>query len=216
MLNQSLIHTWKRYKTLRTNRITALPIVILMPHSACNCRCVMCDIWKGNRNTKQLTEEEISGLLSSLKKFGTKQILLSGGEALLHERFFSLCSILKSQGLHLTLLSTGLTLKMHAEKLVNYVDDIIVSLDGDQLVHDRIRNIPGAFGKLKEGVAAIKKLNPLFPVTARSVVHRLNYAGWSNTVDAAHELGLDSISFFPADVSSEAFNRHIPWTTDRP
>jgi MoaA/NifB/PqqE/SkfB family radical SAM enzyme len=34
-------------------------------------------------------------------------------------------------------------------------------------------------------------------------------------VDAAHELGLDSISFLPADVSSEAFNRHIPWTEDR-
>ena len=215
MLSQSIIHTWKRYKTLRTNRITALPIVILMPHSACNCRCVMCDIWKGNRTTKQLTEEEISGLLSSLEKFGTRQVLLSGGEALLHDRFFNLCSILKSKSLHLTLLSTGLTLKKNAEELVKYVDDIIVSLDGDQLVHDRIRNIPGAFSKLKEGVMTIKKLNPRFPVTARSVVHRLNYAGWNNTVDAAHELGLDSISFLPADVSSEAFNRQIPWTQDR-
>ena len=215
MLTQSILHTWRRYRTLRTNRITALPIVILMPHSACNCRCVMCDIWKGNKNTKQLTEEEISGLLSALKKFGTRQVLLSGGEALLHHRFFSLCSILKSQKLHLTLLSTGLTLKIHAEELVKNVDDIIVSVDGDELVHDGIRNIPGAFRKLKEGIEAIKKIDPHYPISARSVVHRLNYSGWNKTVDAAHELGLDSISFLPADVSSEAFNRHIPWSEDR-
>ena len=26
--------------------ITQLPILILYPHSRCNCRCVMCDIWK--------------------------------------------------------------------------------------------------------------------------------------------------------------------------
>jgi len=53
--------------------------VILMPHSACNCRCVMCDIWKGNHNLKQLTEEDITGLLTALKKFGTQQVLMSGG-----------------------------------------------------------------------------------------------------------------------------------------
>ena len=53
---QSLTHTYKRYRTLQTHRISALPVVILMPHSACNCRCVMCDIWKDNKNLKQLTE----------------------------------------------------------------------------------------------------------------------------------------------------------------
>ena len=27
-------------------RLTRLPILVLEPHSRCNCRCVMCDIWK--------------------------------------------------------------------------------------------------------------------------------------------------------------------------
>jgi MoaA/NifB/PqqE/SkfB family radical SAM enzyme len=66
MAMQSLYHTYKRYRTLQTNKISALPIVILMPHSACNCRCVMCDIWKDNKNLKQLTGEDISSLLSCL------------------------------------------------------------------------------------------------------------------------------------------------------
>src|SRR5215475_717821 len=150
MLDQSIAHTVKRFRTLQTGTIYALPIVILMPHSACNCQCVMCDIWKDNRNLKQLTEADIAGLLASLKKFGTKQVVMSGGEALLNPNFFRLCDILKKLGIHITLLSTGLTLKKSAEQLLQFVDDIIVSLDGDEATHNTIRNIPDAYNKLKE------------------------------------------------------------------
>ena len=44
----TVVDTYKRYVTLKTHKIQALPIVILMPHSSCNCRCIMCDIWQGN------------------------------------------------------------------------------------------------------------------------------------------------------------------------
>src|ERR1044072_1818293 len=108
MIAQKLYHTYKRYRTLQTDRITALPIVILMPHSACNCRCVMCDIWKDNKNLKQLTEADVNGLMNGLRKFGTQQVLMSGGEALLSPNFFRLCQIIKSQGICISLLSTGL------------------------------------------------------------------------------------------------------------
>src|SRR5215831_17518016 len=132
MFSQSPYYTFKRYRTLQTHKITALPIVILMPHSACNCRCVMCDIWKDNKNLKQLTEDDIEGLLDSFKKFGTKQVVMSGGEALLNENFFRLCEILQSRHIKVSLLSTGLLLKKHVTQLVQWVNDIIVSLDGDE------------------------------------------------------------------------------------
>src|SRR3954465_2168906 len=106
MLKQSLYHTYKRYRTLQSHTITSLPIVILMPHSACNCRCVMCDIWKDNKNLKQLNEEDVKGLLLSLKKFNTRQVLMSGGEALLNQNFFRLCEILQKENISITLLST--------------------------------------------------------------------------------------------------------------
>ncbi len=97
MLNQSLTDIYKRYATLRTHHIKALPIAILMPHSACNCRCIMCDIWKGNRNLKQLTEDDITGLLNSFQQLGTRLVLMSGGEALLNPGFFRFCEILKNK-----------------------------------------------------------------------------------------------------------------------
>ncbi|AYL96009.1 radical SAM/SPASM domain-containing protein [Mucilaginibacter celer] len=208
---QSISHTFKRFRTLQTHKIAALPIVILMPHSACNCRCVMCDIWKDNKNLKQLTEADVTNLLGALRKFGTKQVLMSGGEALLNTNFFRLCEILRTEKIKVTLLSTGLSIKKNALNILKWVDDLIVSIDGDEALHDAIRNVPGAFNKLKEGVETIKSIDPKYRITARTVIHRLNFRNWPNIIEAARQMGIDQVSFLPADVSSHAFNRQTAW-----
>jgi MoaA/NifB/PqqE/SkfB family radical SAM enzyme len=175
----------------------------------------MCDIWKGNHNLRQLNEKDIQGLLTSLKKFGTRQVLMSGGEALLNPNFFRFCEMLNKEKIKVSLLSTGLTLKKNSTLLVGYVNDIIVSLDGDEETHNRIRNIPGAFQKMKEGIAAIKRLNPDFKICGRTVIHQLNFRKWPSIIAAAKEIGLQQISFLPADVSSQAFNRELTWVEKR-
>ena len=215
MLSQSLYQTYKRYRTLQTSRIDALPIVILMPHSACNCRCVMCDIWKDNHNLKQLTENDVVVLLDTLRKFGTKQVVMSGGEALLHPNFFRFCKILRKENIKVSLLSTGLSLKKNAAQLVEWLNDIIVSLDGNETLHDEVRNIPGAFNKLKDGVQSVKNINPGFRITGRTVIHKKNFRQWPSIINAAIEIGLNQISFLPADVSSHAFNREVLWSDSK-
>src|SRR5438045_5376989 len=159
-----------------------------MPHSACNWRCVMCDIWKGNRNLKQLTEDDVKGLLSSLKYFNTRQIVMSGGEALLNNNFFKFCEILQKENIRVTLLTTGLTIKKNAEQLVRLVDEMIVSLDGDEILHDTIRNIPGAYQKVKEGIEYIRLIKPGYKITGRTVIHKLNYKAWPKIIEAAKQL----------------------------
>ncbi|RAV58619.1 radical SAM protein [Mucilaginibacter rubeus] len=215
MTGQSLYHTFQRFRTLQTHRIAALPIVILMPHSACNCRCVMCDIWRDNKNLKQLTEADVTDLLGALRKFGTKHVLMSGGEALLNTNFFRLCEILRAEKIKVTLLSTGLSIRKNAFNILKWVDDLIVSLDGDELLHDAIRNVPGAFNKLREGVKFIKSIEPKYRITARTVIHRLNYRNWQAIIEAARQMEIDQVSFLPADVSSHAFNRQTAWAEPR-
>jgi MoaA/NifB/PqqE/SkfB family radical SAM enzyme len=171
----------------------------------------MCDIWKDNKNLKQLTEQDLNGLLTSLKKLGTQQVLMSGGEALLNANFFKLCAILKRENIKVTLLTTGLSVVKNAEEIVEWVDDVIVSLDGDEHLHDAIRNIPGAFKKLSDGVAYLHILDTNYKVTARTVIHRLNFHNWEAIINEARKMGLDQVSFLPADVSSHAFNRQMAW-----
>jgi MoaA/NifB/PqqE/SkfB family radical SAM enzyme len=201
--------------TLKTGTIRSLPVAILMPHSSCNCRCVMCDIWKGNSNQQQLTEDDICDLLDSFGRLGTRWVVMSGGEALMNPNLFHLCQLLKERGLKVTILSTGLLLKKYAQQVVEGVDEVIVSLDGSEEVHNAIRRIPNAYGKLKDGVQAVKALDPRFPISGRCVIQRLNFADWPNIVYAARDIGLDKISFLAADVSTDAFNRDDPWDGER-
>jgi MoaA/NifB/PqqE/SkfB family radical SAM enzyme len=209
------IDTLKRIYTEKSHRIYSLPIVILMPHSRCNCRCVMCDIWKGNNNVKQLEEKDVEKLLVSLNKFNTKSIVMSGGEALMHPNFFRLCEIIKAHKIKISILSTGLLLKKYAEEIISMTDEVIISLDGSKEVHNRIRNIPNAYEKLKEGVHSIKLLKKNYRITGRSVIQKLNFTDFPNIVDAAKDIGLDQISFLTADVTTDAFNREVLWGEEK-
>ena len=198
----------------RVDPVTQLPIVILFPHSRCNCRCVMCDIWRDTTRS-EIDPERVAAWTGEWTTLGVRRVVLSGGEALMHSRLWELCDHLRRAGIGITILSTGLLLRRHAEELVRYCDDVVVSLDGPEEIHDRVRNIPRAFEKLAEGVAAVKAADHHVSVTARCTVQRANCRSLRATVEAARAIGLDRISFLAADVSSDAFNRPEPWTAER-
>jgi MoaA/NifB/PqqE/SkfB family radical SAM enzyme len=94
-------------------------------------------------------------------------------------------------------------------------DDIIVSLDGPQEIHDAIRRISGAYNLIHKGVAAVRQHNPSIPITCRTTVQKSNHRHLRATVDAARALGLDAISFLAADLTSEAFNRPLIWPGEK-
>jgi Fe-coproporphyrin III synthase len=186
-----------------------------MPHSRCNCRCVMCDIWKANHDKKELSVETLQQHIATFQKLGVREIVFSGGEALMHSNLWQFTTLLRNANIKITLLSTGLLLSKHAQAIVANLNGVIVSLDGSQPIHDKIRQIPNGFSKLSEGVKLLKQINPEYPVTGRCVLQRYNYADFANIVRAAKEIGLDQISFLAADVSTSAFNRIDPWTDQR-
>ena len=205
----------KRLLSLATHKIYSLPILVLMPHSSCNCRCVMCDIWKSNQNKKEISAESLEKHVTTFSKLGVREVVLSGGEALLHSNLWKLCALLKEHKIRITLLSTGLLLKKHAEAICKHIDRVIVSLDGSEQVHDQIRNIPQGFAKMAEGIRELRKRKADLPITGRCVLQRSNYRDLPNIISSARILGLDQISFLAADVSTPAFNRPEAWNMDK-
>lgn len=186
--------------------IEKLPVLVLNPHNRCNCRCVMCDIWK--RDTAQeITRPQLEAELKSIEGLGVEWVVFTGGEALMHSDLHSLCVPLRERGIRLTLLSSGLLLERYAPQIIEDFDDLIVSLDGPAPVHDRIRRIHRAFDRLRCGIECLRALRPEFPIAARCTVQRENAAALLDTWRAAHGLGLNSISYLAADLTSDAFNR---------
>ena len=183
-----------------------VPVLVMHVNERCNCRCTMCSIWKSTKRT-QLTPEILRGYLPDIAAMGVEWVVLTGGEPLMNPHCAELCSMLQKAGVRTTVLTTGLLLPRFAEMVVRETDDVIVSLDGPQEVHDRIRRVVGAFDGLAAGVRALHQWNQEFPVSGRCTVQRANCAHLCRTVQAAREMGLRSISFLAADVESTAFNR---------
>jgi MoaA/NifB/PqqE/SkfB family radical SAM enzyme len=196
------------------HRLGSLPILILYPHSRCDCRCVMCDIWMA-RETQEISAQDLERLAADIETLGVRQVVFSGGEPLLHSDLFGLNDMIRVRGVGTTILTSGLLLAHHAFPIAHSTNETIVSLDGPEATHDRIRRVPGAFRMLASGVKALHDRKPDYPVRARCTVQRLNFSFLRETVRAARELGLESISFLAADVTTTAFNRPSGWSAAR-
>ena len=188
-----------------THKIDSLPVVVLSPHNQCSCRCVMCDIWRIQK-AEEIRPEDFDKLIGPLRQLKVRWVVFTGGEPELNSNLFLYAARLRAEGMRVTILTAGLLLADHAQAIASNIDDLIVSLDGPRELHDRIRRVPDAFDRLGRGIAKVRQYRPDIPLHGRCTVQKLNRSSLRETIAAAKNLGLHSISFLAADVSSNAFN----------
>jgi Fe-coproporphyrin III synthase len=200
--------------TSALHAIHELPVLVVHAHSSCNCRCIMCDIWK-TQEGRAFRGGDLEPHLESIRRLKVRWVVFSGGEPLLNSELPVLCAVLRAENIRLTLLTTGLLLQKCASAVTASFDDVIVSLDGPAEIHDQIRRVDGAFSLLKRGVDAIRERRPDMRITARTTVQKANHDHLRDTARAARELDLNAISFLAADLTSAAFNRPLIWPVNR-
>jgi len=197
-----------------THAIETLPVLLIDAHSRCNCRCVMCDIWKTGER-REFSMAQLESQMDAIERLQVRWVVFTGGEPLMHSNLFALTDLLRGRGIRVTILSTGLLFERFAREITEHIDDAIVSLDGPAGIHDRIRRVPGGFNRIADGVRAIHAHRPEFQVGARCTVQKANHAALVDAACAARQIGLSSISFLAADLTSTAFNRIEPWGSSR-
>jgi MoaA/NifB/PqqE/SkfB family radical SAM enzyme len=205
----------RRAASHMTGRLRSLPVLAMSVHSACNCRCVMCDIWKANAEKREISIDALERHLPAIRRLHVQRVMLTGGEPLLHSNLWRFCELLRAQGIHLTLVTTGLLLDVHAEPVARLVDHVVISIDGPPATHDAIRRVRGGFHRITGGVSALYGYRQRPTITARSVVQKSNCDRVDATIRAVADIGVDRLSFLAADVTSTAFNRATPWPAER-
>lgn len=188
------------------NRTFVLPLLVFYPTSRCNSRCVSCDWWRAT-GADDLTLDEIGAVAESLPDLGTRVVAFSGGEPLLRPEVFRAADLFAARGMRLHLLTSGVLLERFAGEVAERFERVTVSLDAaTPELYRAIRGVP-ALGLVEAGIAALKRLAPATPVHARATLHRMNFRELSRLIAHAKRVGLDGISFLPADLSSTAFGR---------
>jgi Fe-coproporphyrin III synthase len=184
--------------------IRRLPLVTLYLSERCNSRCVTCDYWRHGHADMDLAAVE--RLLPSLARLQTEVVLFSGGEALLNPEWPQIAGLLRAQGLKLWLLTSGLSLAKHAQRVTQLFDAVTVSLDGaDAATYAAIRGVD-AFDKVCEGIRAVT--NTGSQLNIRVTVQKANYRQLPEFVEIARDTGAQQVSFLAVDVANaQAFGR---------
>ncbi len=210
-----ILETARRAAGIATGHVHTLPVLSLMVHSACNCRCVMCDIWKANANKREMTVEAIDAHVDAIRRLHVGRVMLTGGEPLLHSNLWRFCERLRAEGIRLTLATTGLLIDRCAAEIARLIDEVVISVDGPAHVHDEIRRVPGGFDRIGHGIAALRGQRATPRLIARTVLQKANFLALHETITSIRDLAVDRLSFLAADVTTPAFNRPEPWSNER-
>ena len=190
----SMIHL----QNLLGPRLRTLPILIVYLTDGCNSRCVMCDIWKSPR--RNLSDDSLSRLASSIRPLHTRWVVLSGGEAMQHPGWPAAAARFRAEGARVILLTNGLYLRRQADDVIANIDEVVVSLDaGDAPTYAAIRGVD-AFDAVLEGIARISAAG--VPVTTRTTVQQANFRQLDGVIRAASAAGAQRISFLTIDVGN--------------
>lgn len=192
-------------------RIRTLPLVTLYLTERCNSRCISCDYWRHGR--VDLEPELVARLIPELTSLGTKTVLISGGEPLVHPRWSEIATILHDAGFELWLLTSGLSLAKHALHVTRLFQRVTVSLDGvDRATYAAIRGLD-AFDNVCAGIRAVADAGTRASV--RVTVQRQNFHALSAFVELTQRSGAQQVSFLAADVrNSQAFGRVPDFASD--
>lgn len=183
----------------------ALRLLVMHVSTRCDQTCGHCSIWKQSSLAgKSLTVGERLALIAEARALGATSVLFTGGEPLLCDHIEELSRHAHRIGLNVQIATNGLGLARHATWIGAVVSEVYVSLEGPRAIHDSVRGA-SMFDRLQASLAPLLS-SPTRPrVIGRSVLSSRNASFAEHTVAAAREIGLDGLSFLPADTTSGAF-----------
>lgn len=144
--------------------------LVLVINNFCNLRCKMCDVGIGESasvfythlvgdDPRNMPLSLLETILEQAARFFPKpRIGLAYTEPLIHTGILDFCRAIVGKDFYCTITTNGFMLPRLADALVEIgVDEITVSIDGPDAVHDRIRGREGSFQKLYEGVEQLNR-----------------------------------------------------------
>jgi MoaA/NifB/PqqE/SkfB family radical SAM enzyme len=170
----------------------------------------MCDIGVSNieshftlnmkKGNNEIPIAKFKKFIDSVKRFGP-EISIGSTEPLLYRDILSAVGYVKECGLKCSVGTNGFLLPRFAESLVRLgLDELQVSIDGPEEIHDKIRGVPHAYKNAVDGIVAVnrykKKLGKDLPkICINTTISEFNFDSLKKTADLAlNGFGADNIT----------------------
>jgi radical SAM protein with 4Fe4S-binding SPASM domain len=168
--------------------------VIWVFTAACNLNCLHCYTYRW-RGKPELPLERKLQLVREMAEAGVEHVGLTGGEPLIHPHFKLLAEEIVKHGMsyHVVSNATMVTDDI-ARMLARHNVHVIVSVDGPEEYHDRLRG-RGAFKAMVKGVEKLKRYGVEFSTVM--AVSKLNYEAADAAIETAYKLGAVEAALIP-------------------
>ncbi|WP_298494567.1 polysaccharide pyruvyl transferase family protein [uncultured Algibacter sp.] len=149
------------------NKVEKPVIINLNANDICNSKCTMCNIWK-NKQEKEVTYNDLKNIFSDPLYTNVTGVGITGGEPTLREDLedlYKACIDFLPNLKHLSIITNCINVKDVKNQLYkvnelckthNKAFSVMVSLDGYEEVHDKIRGREGNFKKAIEVIDYVK------------------------------------------------------------
>ncbi len=140
----------------------------------CDHACTHCGSRASAARPDELTTEEALDLARQLADMGTREVVLIGGEAYLHDGFLEVARALSLAGVRpgLTTGGRGVTAELARAMKEAGIAQASVSIDGLEPAHDRMRNLKGSFASATAALGHLKAAG--IRITANTNLNRSN------------------------------------------
>lgn len=168
--------------------------LILNITDLCSNKCIMCHVRHHHRGVCQINIDTIESIFKEASEIGFSQIIVAGGEPLLHPEIREVLHIAHKNNLVVNLFTSGILSERHIVFFKKYPPQILtLSIDAPiARIHNLIRKNPHSFKRVKNTIDYIKKYDIKTQITALSVVLRENLRSLLEFPDYYRSVGIDN------------------------
>lgn len=149
------------YKSIIENNASIYPIffptsITIKLTNRCNLNCFFCS--QGDAGNVDLDLEIIKKLLEEIKEYSVCEVIYTGGEPLLYPHINEILIYGKKLGLHQILVTNGINLDCFTTDILSLIENIGISIHGDETVHDAVVGYKGAYKKVVSNIDFIHRM----------------------------------------------------------
>lgn len=178
--------------------------ILLEITNRCNENCVFCHA----KDQNELFLDDIKKIIKKLEIVKIHDVILTGGEPLLHKQLFEILEWFRQNNIACDLCTNGTMVTPEvSERLAEYLSEISISLDTvNPSIYDALRGTKDGLKRALEGIRNLQKDG--IDVHLTDVLTKENYAEVSEVIDVARKLDVHSISFLAVivDVAKDKAN----------
>jgi MoaA/NifB/PqqE/SkfB family radical SAM enzyme len=127
--------------------------LLFLINRGCNLRCSFCDLWD---NPQNISLKQVGPILDDAVAIGTKIVVLTGGEPLMHPDIQAIIRMAKERGMAVNMTTNGLLLRRHWSWIrQSGIDSLSFSIDGLAEVHDLLRGQQGAYDLTMKAIQTV-------------------------------------------------------------